>query len=75
MRVFLHQSSSRSENMPRGGSSSDAPLSAPIEVPYQELRQVKAELQRFDEQTQLDVKEFRHRIAEAERELSGAREV
>eukprot|EP00913_Durusdinium_trenchii_P034846 g32594.t2 len=53
------------------GSSSDAPLSAPIEVPYQELRQVKAELQRFDEQTQLDVKEFRHRIAEAERELSG----
>ncbi|CAE7433661.1 unnamed protein product [Symbiodinium pilosum] len=31
----------------------------------------QAELLQFDEQTQFDVKEFRHRIAEAEKELLG----
>ncbi|CAJ1337950.1 unnamed protein product [Effrenium voratum] len=41
-----------------------------LRVPDDELRKLKEELRKFDEQTQLDVQEFRQRIAEAEKELS-----
>ncbi|CAL1151532.1 unnamed protein product [Cladocopium goreaui] len=76
---MLDANSLRSANTPpRGGtvlgpasSRGLDPAKAAVVVPYHELRLVKEELREFDEQTQLDVREFRHRIAEAERELSG----
>lgn len=76
---MVDANSLRSANTPpRGGtvlgpasSRGLDPAKAAVVVPYHELRLVKEELREFDEQTQLDVREFRHRIAEAERELSG----
>lgn len=76
---MVDANSLRSANTPpRGGtvlgpasSRGLDPAKTAVAVPYHELRLVKEELREFDEQTQLDVREFRHRIAEAERELSG----
>ncbi|CAE7852527.1 unnamed protein product [Symbiodinium microadriaticum] len=70
----------RSENLPpRGGTVVGSPSTLlnqagtkeALHVNLAELKELKVELLQFDEQTQFDVKEFRRRIAEADKELLG----
>ncbi|CAE7569992.1 unnamed protein product, partial [Symbiodinium sp. CCMP2592] len=70
----------RSENLPpRGGTVVGSPSTLlnqagtkeALPVNLAELKELKVELLQFDEQTLFDVKEFRHRIAEADKELLG----
>ncbi|CAE7646875.1 EVI5L, partial [Symbiodinium sp. CCMP2456] len=70
----------RSENLPpRGGTVVGSPSTLlnqagtkeALPVNLAELKELKVELLQFDEQTQFDVKQFRHRIAEADKELLG----
>lgn len=60
-RGFLVDANSLRSPNTRGAPMSGAP---PIRVAYHELRLAAAELADFNAQTQLDVKEFMHRIKE-----------